>query len=36
LRVPIYGSRIEPHIVEGLKEGYDEEVERIEKWLAGR
>ncbi|MCA1841390.1 MAG: DUF2505 family protein [Actinomycetota bacterium] len=36
LRVPIYGSRIEPHIVQGLKDAYDEEVERIEKWLAGR
>lgn len=36
LRVPIYGSRIEPHIVRGLEDGYDEEVERIEKWLAGR
>lgn len=36
LHVPLYGSRIEPHIVEGLKEAYDEEVERIEKWLAAR
>ncbi len=36
LRVPIYGARIEPHIVQGLKDAYDEEVERIEKWLAGR
>ena len=31
--VPIYGGRVENMVVEGLREAYDEEAERIADWL---
>ena len=31
--VPIYGGRVENTIVEGLRDAYDEEAERISEWL---
>jgi hypothetical protein len=36
VRVPIYGSRVEPVIVDGLKAAYAEETARLEEWLSTR
>lgn len=36
VKVPLYGSRIEGFIVEGIKDAYDEEAERLATWLGGR
>jgi hypothetical protein len=33
VRVPIYGSRVERWVVEGLERAYAEEALRIERWL---
>jgi hypothetical protein len=33
VKVPIYGSKVEGWIVQGLKEAYEEEAERITEWL---
>lgn len=35
VRVPLYGSRVEGWIVQGLEESYAEEARRLEEWLAG-
>lgn len=34
VRVPIYGSKVERIIVEGLERAYEEEAERLTEWLA--
>jgi hypothetical protein len=34
INVPLYGGRVEGWIVDGLKDAYDEEADRLEKWLA--
>jgi uncharacterized protein DUF2505 len=33
IRVPLYGSKVEGWIVDGLKQSYDEEAERLQAWL---
>ena len=33
VRVPLYGSRVEGWIVQGLEESYAEEARRLEEWL---
>ena len=33
IRVPIYGGKVEGWIVDGLKQSYDEEAERLQAWL---
>lgn len=33
VKVPLYGSRVERWIVEGLSRAYEEEALRIQKWL---
>lgn len=33
VKVPIYGSKVEGWIVQGLKEAYEEEAERLGEWL---
>jgi hypothetical protein len=35
IRVPIYGSKVEGWIVEGLEQSYAEEAERLQAWLDG-
>ena len=32
--VPLYGGKVEGWIVEGIEQAYDEEAERLERWLA--
>ncbi|HEY7874537.1 MAG TPA: DUF2505 domain-containing protein [Actinomycetota bacterium] len=34
IRVPLYGSKVEGWIVQGLEESYDEEARRLAEWLA--
>jgi hypothetical protein len=34
VKVPIYGSRVERVIVDGLEDAYEEEAERLRSWLA--
>ena len=34
VRVPIYGSKVEGWIVDGIEHAYAEEAERLETWLA--
>lgn len=34
VRVPLYGGKVEGWIVDGLQKAYDEEAERLAKWLA--
>ena len=34
VRVPIYGSKVEGWIVDGIEHAYAEEAERLEAWLA--
>ena len=34
VNVPLYGGKVEGWIVEGIEHAYDEEAERLEKWLA--
>jgi hypothetical protein len=36
VNVPLYGPRVEKVIVQGLKEGYDREAERLRTWLQRR
>ena len=31
--VPLYGGKVEGWIVEGIEQAYDEEAERLERWL---
>ena len=33
IRVPLYGGKVEGWIVEGLKQSYQEEAERLQEWL---
>ncbi len=33
VRVPFYGGKVEGWIVDGLESSYDEEAERLAKWL---
>ena len=33
VKVPIYGSKVEGHIVKGLTAAYDEEADRLHDWL---
>jgi hypothetical protein len=33
IKVPLYGGRVENTIVEGLERAYEEEAERLERWL---
>ena len=33
VRVPFYGGKVEGWIVDGLKDAYDEEAERLKAWL---
>jgi uncharacterized protein DUF2505 len=33
IRFPLYGGKVEGWIVDGLKESYDEEAERLQAWL---
>lgn len=33
IRVPLYGGRVEGWIVDGLRQGYDAEAQRLEAWL---
>ena len=33
--VPIYGGRVENMVVEGLRDAYEEEAERLSEWLDG-
>ena len=33
VKVPLYGGRVEGWIIDGLERAYDEEAERLEKWL---
>lgn len=35
IRVPLYGGKVEGWIVEGLKQSYEEEAERLQEWLRG-
>jgi hypothetical protein len=35
VKVPIYGSKVEGHIVKGLTAAYDEEADRLHDWLEG-
>lgn len=35
VKVPVYGGRVERWIVEGLNRAYEEEAERIQRWMAG-
>lgn len=35
VKVPIYGSKVEGHIVRGLTAAYDEEADRLHDWLEG-
>ena len=35
VKVPIYGSKVEGHIVTGLTAAYDEEADRLHDWLHG-
>ena len=32
--VPLYGGKVEGWIVEGIEQAYDEEAERLERWLS--
>jgi hypothetical protein len=34
VKVPLYGSRVEKWVVQGLERAYDEEARRIEQWLS--
>ncbi len=34
VHVPLYGSRVEGWIVQGLERAYDEEAERLAAWIA--
>ncbi len=36
VKVPIYGSKVEGWIVDGIEHAYAEEAERLEAWLAER
>lgn len=36
VRVPLYGSRVEGWIVDGLGRAYEEEAHRIRRWLGAR
>lgn len=33
IRIPLYGGRVEKVIVQGLEEAYDNEADRLRKWL---
>jgi hypothetical protein len=35
VNVPLYGSKVERWIVDGLTDAYDEEADRLRAWLAG-
>jgi hypothetical protein len=34
VKVPLYGGRVESLIIDGLEKAYDEEAERLARWLA--
>jgi Protein of unknown function (DUF2505) len=34
VKVPVYGSKVERIIVDGLKSAYDDEARRLSKWVA--